>query len=71
MQRGLLPEDEGEGRCLLREEVLEAATWPGSIAVEEPQDLGVAVQLQVLQEERRGVILQTYLTGSPKMVHKT
>ena len=56
LQGGLLAEDEGEGRGLLREEVLDAArarSAGGAAAVEEPQDLGVAVQLQVLQGKRK------------------
>ena len=46
-------EDEGEWRSLLREEVLDAARSRGAAAIEEPQDLGVAVQLQVLQGKKR------------------
>ena len=48
LERGLLPEDEGERRGLLCEEVLGIARRPRA-AVEEPEDLGVPVQLQVLR----------------------
>ena len=43
----MLSKDEGERRGLLGEEVLDVARR-AQAAVEEPQDLGVTVQLQVL-----------------------
>ena len=56
LEGGLLAEDEGERRGLLGEEVL-ACGAPAArrrrqrtrTAVEEPEDLGVPIQLQVLQ----------------------